>query len=217
MKRLIVLDLDETLVHTTPTVHTHLERIGTYRVFASVDIIYKRPHLDKFLQFAFDQFQVGIWTAASEDYAKYILSKILKESQVPLFVFSSNRCTQRINYENITTRDSSADAVVMIKRLSKVRRTYKIARDDILVVDDKKHTFRENTGNGIQVIAFEGQKDDKELLLLIDYLKTLLPLPQWSRIEKRYWHTIDAFPTLKPNDDDNEDSSNKSSKEEKPS
>jgi RNA polymerase II subunit A small phosphatase-like protein len=62
--KLLILDLDETLVWgtTTPLARVPDSSVGEYS-------LYRRPGLDEFLLFAFDAFRVGIWTSSSEAYA----------------------------------------------------------------------------------------------------------------------------------------------------
>jgi hypothetical protein len=40
-------------------------------------IIFERPGLQQFLTFLFKNFNVSIWTAASKDYALFIIDKII--------------------------------------------------------------------------------------------------------------------------------------------
>ena len=54
----------------------------------------ERPHLQEFLDYLFENYNVSIWTAASKDYALYIINYvILKEPERKLnFVFFSHHC-----------------------------------------------------------------------------------------------------------------------------
>jgi phosphoserine phosphatase len=59
--------------------------------------------------------------------------------------------------------------------------------EDILVVDDTPRKAERNYGNCIQVTARKGNQSDKELLLLKEYLATLVAVPNVRLVEKRGW------------------------------
>ena len=58
-------------------------------------IIFERPGLQQFLTFLFKYFNVSIWTAASKDYALFIIDKIIiagnKDRKID-YVFFSYHC-----------------------------------------------------------------------------------------------------------------------------
>lgn len=90
----VILDLDNTIISsltkkemekgryneiTEELEHFHKDNIkkienmkmdGEYTVFI-------RPHLDVFLDYLFENFEVSVWTAASENYAKFIIENII--------------------------------------------------------------------------------------------------------------------------------------------
>lgn len=173
-RKLLVLDLDETLIHTT---NEPLERDGDFR-FQTYHV-YKRPHLESFLAFAFDTFDVGVWTSAGAIYAQWIVSAIFRE-QAPLFVFSSMRCTMR--------RDFSSGGYIEVKRLAKLKsKGYRLSQ--IIAVDDTPEKHQDNYGNLVCVSEYTGNPADEELLLLRDYLTGLATEPNVRTIEKRNWRT----------------------------
>ena len=85
-KPILVLDLDNTLLSSIETSRVdsvnkrrkqipnsqfrHTDAFGIYR-------IYHRPYLQEFLDYAVSHFQVIIWTAGTEEYAKFIVKNIL--------------------------------------------------------------------------------------------------------------------------------------------
>jgi TFIIF-interacting CTD phosphatase-like protein len=46
-------------------------------------IIFARPHLQVFLDYIFDNFNVSVWTAASKDYAHFIVNKFIIRKDKP--------------------------------------------------------------------------------------------------------------------------------------
>ncbi len=96
----IVLDLDETLLHAVSTKELHdkfssraqkamlANIVKSLKVHDMKDtdekgkersfyIVFERPGLQDFLDYLFDNFKVLVWTAATKDYAAFIVDKIL--------------------------------------------------------------------------------------------------------------------------------------------
>jgi RNA polymerase II subunit A small phosphatase-like protein len=96
--------------------------------------VYKRPHLNEFLQFAANEFDVGVWTSAGAEYANGIVEAIFTNA-APLFLYSSEHCT--------LCRDLSTGKYVAMKRLSKLKsKGYKL--DHIIAVDDSPEKHKDN-------------------------------------------------------------------------
>ena len=78
----IILDLDNTLINSlTPTEVKKMAR-SKFRKFESVDMdksykVFLRPGLQDFLDFLFENFNVSVWTAASKEYASFIIDEII--------------------------------------------------------------------------------------------------------------------------------------------
>jgi hypothetical protein len=62
--------------------------------------------------------------------------------------------------------------------------------EEILVVDDTPQKAERNYGNYIQVTEWEGDQGDNELLLLKEYLATLVAVPNLRLVEKRGWRNM---------------------------
>lgn len=173
--KLLVLDLDETLVHAT---ETPLDRPPDYRVGPYV--VYKRPGVEAFVAACLDAFaEVAIWTASTHDYALEVLAPIVDCARLS-FVWARRRCTLHVEPH---TRD-----LVRLKDLRKLkRRGYDPAK--VIFVDDSPGKLRRSYGNLVTVRAFEGQPDDRELSLLLPYLLSLGPVDNVRTIEKRGWRS----------------------------
>lgn len=172
-KILLILDLDETLIHATESV---IDFQPSFR-FSKYNI-YPRPFLLEFLTEATQYFKLAIWSSADDEYVDEVV-KLVKPSNIVFeFVWARSRCTTRRNIE--------LDKYVHEKRLKKVKKLgYTLER--VLIVDDSPEKTRENFGNAIYIQPFEGAKDDDELLRLIDFLKSLSEKTNVRRIEKRGW------------------------------
>jgi RNA polymerase II subunit A small phosphatase-like protein len=173
-RKLLVLDLDETLVHAAevPLAHSEDFRVGPY-------FVYRRPHLDHFLEEVCVDFDVGIWTASGEKYASGVIERIFPPGTLR-FIWSSQRCT--------TARDWTTGHYVTIKNLSKLKKQG-YAMDSIIAVDDTPGKYARSYGNLVVVREYLGAKEDDELLLLAKYLRSLASVPNVRAIEKRHWRS----------------------------
>ena len=172
--KLLILDLDETLIHGRRSPLDHEPDF----IIDGQFYIYRRPHLESFLRFAFAHFKVAVWTSASEPYAKAVLDVIIPKDCELEFVWSNKRCTKR---KNLETWDE-----YWVKNLNKVKKQgYNL--ESVLMIDDTPHKLSKNYGNYIQVSPFEGADCDDELLLLVQYLPSLFDAENVRTIEKRGW------------------------------
>jgi TFIIF-interacting CTD phosphatase-like protein len=84
-RKLLVLDLDETLIHTAyaPIVGGRLKGLRGFFY------LYERPHLQHFLDGCSEEHDLAIWSASKVDYVRWIMrSTVLSEHQ---FVFVNTR------------------------------------------------------------------------------------------------------------------------------
>ena len=172
MKKLLVFDLDETLIHATDkSDYKHHFIVGPY-------IVFKRPYLEKFLNFCDEYFEIGIWTSSTEDYANGIIEEIIPEHIDIRFLWSRDRCIREMNHET--------DEIHWVKDLKKLKRKgYSLS--NIVVIDDSPEKLKRQYGNLVKVEPFFGDNDDTELEKLEDFLKTLTNVENIRIIEKRNW------------------------------
>lgn len=170
--KLLVLDLDETLVHAC---EEPLDRPAEHRI---LDLhVYRRPEVEAFLDAVLERFEVGVWTASRPDYAAAVVSALVDPARLR-FLFARDRCT---NHFDLETRDHT-----WLKDIRKLRR-FGFPPAKILVVDDSPEKLRRSYGNLVRVAPYEGRADDGELPLLLRYLDELGPTEDVRRIEKRWW------------------------------
>jgi len=173
-RKLLVLDLDETLVHATEETLAHDEDfcVGPYRV-------HLRPHLSSFVSHVLERFRVGVWTASGESYAAQIVERIFPNGSLE-FVWSSKRCTM--------ARDFTTGGYQTLKNLQKLKtRGYPL--ESIIAVDDTPSKYARSYGNLVTVREFLGDRSDAELPLLAAYLAQLAEVPNVRSVEKRGWRT----------------------------
>ncbi len=138
----LCLDLDETLVYSR---QQNEERTATITV---------RPLATTLLATLSTQYELVIFTAASEDYALQAVSCLDPEGRYIMRVLSNQHCTK--TKEGYYVKDL---------RIIADRRV-----DEILIVDNSVISFAFQMANGIPVSSYEGDEQDNEL----DYLSTYL-------------------------------------------
>jgi RNA polymerase II subunit A small phosphatase-like protein len=183
-KILLILDLDETLIHATA------ERIRDdvdFQVFGYY--IYLRPGLAEFLAQCATHFTLAVWSSASDDYVQAVVGQAFPGHLTPAFVWGRSRCTRfrlpELDEQGFDSLDYST-RYEFAKRLKKVvRRGFDLKRT--LIVDDTPEKVRQNYGNAIYIKPYLGAPDDRELASLADYLLTLKDEANVRSIEKRYW------------------------------
>ncbi|MAZ66240.1 MAG: hypothetical protein CMF25_03950 [Kangiellaceae bacterium] len=172
-KKLLILDLDETLIHA---VEAPLERPHDFET--ELYYVYKRPYVHEFLEFAKDLFEVAVWTSAGSDFAQTVYENVFGENYELQFMWSRERCTQYFNPEYYNHE--------YVKNLAKVkRRGYGL--EDVIMVDDTPAKLRKNYGNLVRIEEFVGDPADKELLRLQAYLVDLEKEDNMRKVEKRGW------------------------------
>ena len=174
VRRLLVLDLDETLVHTVDAPLAGLVadfRVGEYYV-------YKRPHVDAFLTRMGAIFDLAVWSKGGTGYVEPTIRLLFEPHPKPLFVWSFPRCTRRF--------DQEAREEYHIKDLKKVRHQG-FPKEHTLIVDDDPRNAERNFGSAVTIRPFNGEVDDCELLHLAAYLESLVSVPNFRIVEKRYW------------------------------
>jgi TFIIF-interacting CTD phosphatase-like protein len=164
----IILDIDETLIHCKliePKEYNHSFVIDKIKYY----IIY-RPYLEEFINFIFNNFDtINIWTAATQDYAHKIILKILNTKlKNKALITSKLKCFY-------TRKHVSNDGTKELAKIFNNKCSIKlnIQPHNTVMIDDKSHVFNKNTGNGLIIPAFMGNKKDTNLLKLIHFLKLI--------------------------------------------
>lgn len=172
-KKLLVLDLDETLIHAT---ETGLDRAPDFEVGPYA--VYKRPGLEAFLSAMQAHFDLAVWTSSTGAYALPVVAHIFPPEVQPKFVWARERCTLRFHGE-----DHDYEWAKNLDKLK--RRGYRL--EHVLMLDDTPAKLANHYGNLVRARPFFGDLADRELYLLSDYLPTLALAENVRRIEKRFW------------------------------
>jgi carboxy-terminal domain RNA polymerase II polypeptide A small phosphatase len=182
-KILVVLDLDETLIHSTDNSITEYDfEVFHYKVRI-------RPFLLEFLEVLKVNFKVAVWSSASDDYVCEIVKRIFPVNYPLEFVWGRSKCTFKANYNKVSEMGylDYSEHLEYIKRVSKIKRSFNHSLERVLIIDDTPRKAIHNYGNAIYPSEFKGDKNDNELLLLSEYLNTLKDVDNVRAIEKRFW------------------------------
>ncbi len=167
MKRLVILDLDLTLIHSM-TKKTSTPEAFTLKLLKSGETYYvhKRRYLNQFINelktliHKYPKFKVAIWTAAQRNYATQIMDKIWPTwKDDVLFLRSYSHC-------------SILPEGNILKDMMKLPQGY-----DTLLVDDNTLHYTINTANSFSVWKikpFHYKTIDSELLDVLNYIKDVI-------------------------------------------
>ena len=157
----IVLDIDETLIHTKYTsviLNKEIKKLSdiTFKINGVYYYVILRPYALSFLNAVFQNFDhVCIWTAAEKLYAKKIISHIFTPTQQASLLEFWSRKNCVIQNDNYT------------KPLSKLFEKHNFLNNkNTVIVDNNKLITKLNKHMSINVPDFTGQKYDKTLFKL---------------------------------------------------
>ncbi|XVE51545.1 hypothetical protein DITRI_Ditri02bG0050600 [Diplodiscus trichospermus] len=154
----LVLDLDETLVHSTLE---HCDDADfTFTVFFNMKehtvYVKQRPHLQTFLEKVAEMFEVVIFTASQSIYAERLLD-----------ILDPNRklISRRVYRESCIFSEGSytKDLTVLGVDLAKVA-----------IIDNSPQVFRLQVNNGIPIKSWFDDASDCALISLLPFLETLV-------------------------------------------
>lgn len=173
----VLLDLDQTIISAEPSEEYNFKKNKTkakkftYHNMDGYYIVFERPGLQKFLDYLFSNFNVSVWTAASKDYAMFIIDKIIlgnRKDRKLDWIFFSYHC------------DISKDKKKGSKDLSMLWDVYKVdgyTKENTVILDDYDEVHKTQPKNCIIALPFEFTHDnsdkDKFLEKLIPQLKEM--------------------------------------------
>ena len=155
-KKTLVLDLDETLVHSSFT------PFGNNDIVLNVDFdgmlyniyVLVRPGVEYFIKTVAKYYEIVIFTASLSNYASPLLDILDKNNDIKFRLFREN-CT----YINGT----------YIKELKRLNRNLK----DLVIVDNSPLAYTFDIDNGLPIKTWYDDKNDTELYKIINILEFL--------------------------------------------
>jgi Dullard-like phosphatase family protein len=162
-KKMLILDLDETLVHSClkpiqgnghiiqPDIYLQVKFHSNYH---NVYVL-KRPFVDEFLEEMSKYYNLIIFTASVQEYADPLLDQLDKKKLIKLRYYR-NSCTLDKNGKFVK------DLSTLYKDLS-----------NVILLDNNPISYSYNKSNGLPIITWHFDKKDKELKKLIRVLQFL--------------------------------------------
>ena len=166
-KKTLVLDLDETLVHSVGGVENNEGEIPQHDFIIQIpqnnnlshDVhVMVRPHVEEFLERMSKRYELVIFTASISKYANPLLNIVDKMNYVPFRLFREH-CTL-IN-------------TAFVKDLNLLGRDVK----DIIILDNNPTAYSLNHYNGFPIKSWFDDKNDDELLKICPILEFLSYVP----------------------------------------
>ena len=159
-KKTLIFDLDETLVHCCEDLFTASPNVVLPIVFPNGDTIEAginvRPYALECLREVGKYFEVFVFTASHPCYANVVLDYLDPKKELIHQRFFRDSC---INMNGVFIKDLRIFANRNLK--------------DMIIVDNAAYSFAYQIENGIPILSWHDDYNDKELLNLIDYVKAL--------------------------------------------
>jgi len=169
----IILDLDQTLISAEAVEEFEVEKYkNKQKKFNKHDmegyyVIFERPKLQKFLDYIFENFNVSIWTAATKDYALFIIDKIIlqnKPERKLQWIFFSYHCEL-----SKSIKKNSKDLSLLWEDFELVG----YDKNNTVIIDDYDEVYKTQKHNCIVAVPFEFTMEGSEK---DTYLEKLIPL-----------------------------------------
>lgn len=159
-KKTLILDLDETLVHSlsrgTRMSNGHMVEVKLNNQVATLYYVHKRPYCDLFLKQVSKWYNLVIFTASVKEYADPVIDWLESERKYFNKRYYRNHCTLR-------------DGQGYIKDLSNVDKNLQ----NVLIIDNSPISYALHENNAIIVEGWINDPSDSDLLNLIPLLNGL--------------------------------------------
>lgn len=149
----LVLDLDETLVHSEyiqPNYYDYVFKVRLNNNFQNIYVSY-RPGLKLFIERVCKEFEVVIFTASIKKYAKEVIKS-----------FDPHQKIKNLLYRDYCTEVHGE----YVKDLRVLGRDLK----STVIIDNKKESFMFQPSNGIEITTWINDRNDRELDHMFDLL-----------------------------------------------
>lgn len=187
----IILDLDNTIIHSIP--YKKMNKVPNNIDLESTDIgdfiTFKRPNLDIFLDYLFKNFNVGVYTLGTKNYAEDIV-----------WNFIQNKPGRKVDFilaredEIINTNLAKYAGLGLTKNLNFLWNDLKIYDYypcNTFIIDDNPFVKATNPYNTIHINKFEVLKDNDQLNnictmdnLLLEVMKDLMKIKSIYDLKK---------------------------------
>jgi len=174
-RRLLVLDMDQTLIHADEKPFEHAQT-KTAKYHLAV-----RPGLAEMLERLQPHWDFLIWSNSGLPYINEIVEAFWPKEIQLVGILSQADCGMLVKDGYGTPH---------FKEISTLRARFpQYRKEHIVGIEDKPETFARNYGNVIRVAPFRGGAD-YELGELTDYLLSIADCPNLTKLEKRGWKAV---------------------------
>ena len=158
----LVLDLDETLVHSSlspyPGIEPDMTINMTFENKPTTIYVLKRPFAEEFLMRMSKIYEIIIFTASIKDYADEVINRLDPHKKIDHRLYR-DCCTRSGNF--------------FVKNLKRLGRNLK----DVILVDNNPISYALNRDNGVPIITWHDDKNDIELMKMVPFLEYLAKIP----------------------------------------
>ena len=178
----VVLDLDETLINSQPLDELKSQererfmRRFTHHNMDGYYLVCQRPHLQSFLDYLFENHNVSVWTAASHDYANFVINNVIliKPNRTLKYFFWDKHCK--------TSRKQFNKDPKNLKLLWNIYKCPNFYPDNTFIIDDLDDVYKPQKCNSIPAIppfdVFDTNSDNDR------FLQELIPKIEQIRIKR---------------------------------
>lgn len=178
-KKILFLDLDETLVHTDIT-----QEYENYDIEINIPVedgeytvnVFIRPFTFEFLKFAKERFNIVLYTAGMKEYVDPIIKCIDPLEEFFQLRLYRDSC---IELKNFFIKDLGILATFELK--------------DMIILDNCIFSFALNLKNGILISSFYNDKQDSELLNVMDYIDSRIVDANDVRVANESYYGFDTI------------------------
>lgn len=159
-RKCLVLDLDETLVHSSFKPVPNADYIIPVEIDNKVTDVYviKRPWVDDFMTAMAEVYEVVVFTASLAKYADPLLDLLDPNKTISFRLFRDSCCPFEGNY---------------VKDLSRLGRDL----PSTIIIDNSPHSYVFQPENAIPIRSFIGDSNDQDLLNLTPFLLSIRDHP----------------------------------------
>eukprot|EP00826_Nyctotherus_ovalis_P048264 TRINITY_DN5661_c0_g1_i14.p1 TRINITY_DN5661_c0_g1~~TRINITY_DN5661_c0_g1_i14.p1 ORF type:complete len:507 (+),score=123.59 TRINITY_DN5661_c0_g1_i14:267-1787(+) len=178
-KKLIAFDLDETLVHCVTDNIEKADKVVTIKLNTEEEIkagVNIRPKAVECLKELGKFFELVVFTASEENYANKVIDLLDPENVIFRKRLFRNSCIR-------------TDNNLFIKDLRILNRDLK----SVIIVDNSIFSFASQLDNGVPIIPFYDDKEDRILTKIKDYLLSLKDLDDFRIINKKTFSLTELY------------------------
>lgn len=174
-KKTLIFDLDETLVHCCEDLNLADPDVILPITFPTGEIVQAginiRPYAIECLREVNKDFEVFVFTASHPCYANVVLDYLDPNKELIHQRFFRDSC---INMGGVYIKDLRIFANRNLK--------------DIIIVDNAAYSFAYQLDNGIPIVSWHDDRNDKELFNLMDYVKALSNVDDIRDVNEQTFH-----------------------------